>query len=304
MQSSSVNLQQAFAMYLIDCKSRNLSPCSMRISAYAIKSYLQHVKEDETFPPTPATIREFIVHQVEKTSASTATRYYDSMHAFFEYCVRDELIEKNPMDRVLKPKKPAAIIEPLSTDEVSSMINALNPKTFTGMRDRLIISMLFDTGMRSSELCAVELDDLDFTDQSIIIRHGKGDKSRTVYFGTSTAKLLQQYLVRRGDLITKHLIVNSYGMAIERCRLRMIITAAGKRAGVKVTTHLLRHSFAVAMLRNGADVFTVQKMLGHSSLQMTRHYSKLADADVSAKHRLYSPSDRLQHIHVGRKKIK
>jgi len=183
-------------------------------------------------------------------------------------------------------------------------MNALNPKTFTGMRDRLIISLLYDTGMRSTELCMAELSDWDADSQSILIRHGKGDKSRTVYFGVSTAKLLQQYLIRRGTQATNRIIVNSYGMPVDRYRVRIIVNNAGKRVGIKTTTHLLRHSFAVAMLRNGADVFTVQKMLGHSSLQMTLHYSKLADGDVSAKHRLYSPSDRLKQLQTGRTKIK
>ena len=175
-----------------------------------------------------------------------------------------------------------------------------------GVRNKLIIALLFDTGLRASELCSVDVEtDLDLAQSTIHVRHGKGDKPRVVPFGASTGKMLRKYIAVRGELDTDRLIVSQFGSPVDRDVLREIIVRIGKRAGIQVTTHQLRHSCAVALIKAGCDVFTVQRLLGHSTLVMTRRYSNLADVDVMDRHRQFSPSDRLGNLkNVGRKKIR
>jgi len=175
---------------------------------------------------------------------------------------------------------------------------------FIGVRNQVIIALLYRTGMRATELTSVSLADVNTAQQTILVRYAKGNKTRTVPFGNATAKLLEKCLVRRGETQTGRLIVNCYGVPTDTCRIRTIVVRTALKAGIKATTHLLRHSCAVAMIRNGWDVFSVQKLLGHSTLAMTKRYSQLADTHVQDKHRLFSPGDRIACLNQhGRRRL-
>jgi integrase/recombinase XerD len=191
-------------------------------------------------------------------------------------------------------------------DEVQLMLDACNLKTFAGVRNAVCLLIMFGCGLRCTELCELTMADIDWSDGVMVIRQTKTGRSRRVPFGETTAKMVRSYLLLRGKLETDRLIVNSYGEATDRYRMLKIVQFVAEKAGLDTTRvhpHLLRHSCAVNLLRNGADVFTVQKILGHSTLSMTRHYSQLADLDVIEKHRAFSPADHLQ-VKTGRKRIK
>jgi integrase/recombinase XerD len=289
-------INEAYRFYETDCKLRRVSPDSLRLHQYCLKLLQKYpeTKDIHLEKLTHLTIRKFLLWVGEGRSQTTVSRIYDVLSALFSFLEREEIWETNPMRKVSKPKATAKLIEPLSVDEVSTLLATCDTKTFPGIRNKLIVALLFDTGMRASELTNLDLSDIDLEQYAILIRHGKGDKPRTVYFGLEVAKLMRRYLAKRGNQRHDKLIVTSQGDPTDRYWLNRMMSRLGKKAGVKANPHLFRHSCGVAMLRNGADVFTVQKLLGHSTLMMTRHYSQLADRDVQEKHRLYSPSDRLR----------
>ena len=219
----------------------------------------------------------------------------------------DGLLDQNPIDRVDKPRRRRAVISTFSPEEVESIL-ATCRNDFVGVRDRAIILTLLDCGLRASELCGLRLEDIDWREQTLLVV-GKGDKERIVPFGSAVRRVLGEYIGRRGDLPCRELFVSVYGEPINRHRLRAIVRRRCEAAGIKgvrCSPHTFRHTFAVMFLRAGADAFTLQKLLGHSDLAMTRRYCELSRTDVLEKHRLFSPADRLRPVGPtsGRKRLK
>lgn len=289
-------LQEAAESFLADCKARNLSPRTLdvnRIILRGLASFLGDVGLPEV---TSTDLRRFLIEKASATSPATAARYYDCIAAMCRFLHSEGFVPDNPMAAVKKPRAPVPIIEPLSQEQVEALL-ATCQNNFTGIRDRLVLMILLDCGLRASELCDLTLADIDTENQQFLIRHGKGDRSRRVPFGSAVLAALRQYLGRRSEVDTPNLIVNVYGDPIDRYRIRAIVQNAALRSGVKhphMGPHLLRHTCAVSYLRAGGDTFSLQKLLGHSTLVMTRRYSELTDSDVSEKHRLFSPADRLR----------
>jgi site-specific recombinase XerD len=160
----------------------------------------------------------------------------------------------------------------------------------TALRDRAIILTLVDTGMRASELCNLRIYDADLRNHQITVQ-GKGKKERIVAISPRTAQLLWRYRSSRPDAKpTAHLFVVRYDRPFNRTVLGRLLKRIGKRAGVlNVHPHRFRHTFAIAFLRNGGNVYVLQRMLGHSSLDMVKRYLAIAQADVQDAHRDASP---------------
>lgn len=164
----------------------------------------------------------------------------------------------------------------------------------TRVRDRAIVLMLLDTGCRASELCDLLVGDVDIKTGATQIRRGKGDKGRTVYLGNLAREVLWRYVSKRKDARPGDpLFETSKRQALDRNALRKMLQTAGQRAGIveRVTPHRLRHTFAINYLRNGGDVYTLQRLLGHSGMEMVRRYLALAETDIAEAHRRASPVD-------------
>ncbi len=163
------------------------------------------------------------------------------------------------------------------------------------LRNRAILLTLIDTGIRASELCQLQIRHALLRNQEkfLIIEHGKRDKSRHVPISPSTAQAIWKYLSTRLQArLEDPLFATSSGRPISRYNLKNMLLALGQRAGVpNVHPHRFRHTFAIQYLRNGGDVFTLQRILGHATLSMVQHYLALADADAQSAHRRASPVD-------------
>ncbi|OFX14803.1 MAG: hypothetical protein A2Z18_03560 [Armatimonadetes bacterium RBG_16_58_9] len=244
---------------------------------------------------TPQIVRAFLTAETESNSASTAAHSYVSLRAFFNFLVRDGFVAVNPADSVDKPRQRRKIIETFSLDDVERMV-ATCGKDFVGVRDRAMILAMLDCGLRASELCGLSINDVNWAEQTLLVV-GKGDKERIVPFGNVTRQALAEYVPRRGQLETQMLFVSIYGAPLDRYRVRTMVKERCETAGIKgprCSPHTLRHTCAVQYLRNGGDVFSLQKLLGHADLTMTRRYAELSQTDVREKHRACSPADRLQ----------
>lgn len=168
----------------------------------------------------------------------------------------------------------------------------------TRLRDKAIIMMLFDTGVRSGKLCWMRYRDLDMENYRILVT-GKGRKQRYVYFGKNTARHLWKYNASRFPRATPHpddyLFVDNQELRPMNCdSVKQLLDRIGKKAGVpKTHPHRFRHTFAVSFLRNGGNVFQLQDLLGNTSLKMCRRYIMLVENDLKAIHRVASPGDHL-----------
>ena len=187
------------------------------------------------------------------------------------------------------------MIPTFSENELAKLLSQTNRVTKEGFRDYCLLLIFIDTGIRLSELACLKPDDIDY-EQNLFKVMGKGRKERFVPFGRRVAKALMKYQLkcRPEPIGTDNFWLRRDGRPLLPKRIEKLVASYGKKAGLKrCYAHKLRHTSSVMYLRNGGDVFSLQKKLGHRSLSMTRHYSNLADSDVRAQHLRYGVADRL-----------
>jgi len=221
--------------------------------------------------------------------------YYISLSSFFNWAIREEIIRDSPMKNVPRPKVPKFIPDPFKEDEIRALLKACkNLPEASSARAIAIILVLLDTGMRLTELLDLRLANLDLELGRAKIL-GKGAKERYVYFGKSTKRALWRYisLSRPEPKLGKdNVFLSEDGRQITTRYLAHILNKVSKVAGVsKVHPHRFRRTAAIQFLRNGGNIFALQKLLGHETLDMVRIYVELASDDVSIAHQQASPVD-------------
>lgn len=304
------DMDAAIAAFMAYNKAKNLSPRTIEFYADRMRAFRVYIAENAP-GLTPrmidaAIVRDYLNNSRDTTSAATANHNLNVVRIFLQFLMDDGFLEENVARAVKKQRQSQKVIETLSLEQVEALL-ATCDKSFLGIRDRAIILLLLDTGIRAQECSMLELTDVSLSDNEILVV-GKGDKERTVPFGLTTGQAMRSYLNRRGEIPNeKRAFVTQYGGALDRYRIRDLIKRRGQDAGisgVRCSPHTFRHTFAVQYLRNGGDVFSLQKLLGHTDLAMTRRYAELSRTDVREKHRLFSPADRLTVPKVGRKRMK
>ena len=200
----------------------------------------------------------------------------------------------NPIRKVKAPRVPLEPLEPVAFDTVNQMIKACPRDTFTGDRDVAILLCLLDTGARASEFLSVNLDDINQARGDILIRSGKGHRPRTVYIGKQSKRALRCYLSHRRDdstaLWVTHPRFGSDRLGYDG--LRAILKNRAQQAGVEEPAlHDFRRAFALSMLRNGIDIFTLAKLMGHEGISVLQRYLKQTNTDTIEAHRRWGPVD-------------
>jgi site-specific recombinase XerD len=199
---------------------------------------------------------------------------------------------RNPTQRVKAPKVPMEPIEPISLDDVKALLSTCKRGEFTGERDRAIILALLDTGARASEFCGISLASVNTITGEILIRQGKGRKPRMVYLGKVARRQLRAYLKMRTD-DNPALWVTHAGEPLTVYGLNSMMARRARLAGVqRPGLHDFRRAFALNMLREGVDIFSLQKLMGHASTEILRRYLKQTDDDTRRAHELGSPVDK------------
>lgn len=289
--------QEAIDGFLRRAEGRNLSPHTLLFYRERLARWAAYLEERApTVGPaevTPAVVRDFLTSERERCSPSAAAHARTALSAFFRHLVAEEVIAENPMDKVERVRLPRKLVATLTEEQVQALLAQGSPRTFAGTRLRALVLALVDCGLRASELCGLDLGDVDWNAGTLKVM-GKGAKERAVPFGEATRQALLAYLAKRGDVPRQPaLFVTCYRERLTRHELHRVLKEAGERAGIPgLHPHQLRHTCAVMYLRNGGDAFTLQRLLGHSSLEMTRRYCELAQGDLVARHRQASPGDR------------
>lgn len=215
-------------------------------------------------------------------SKRTMARKLAAVRSLYKYLCRTGVMEGNPAASVRSPKLERHLPDFLDTSEVERLLDAPDPETFLGLRDRAILETLYGTGLRVGELVAIDVRDIDMR-AGVVRVMGKGSKERLSPLGSYAVTAIKKYLASREANFQKRdfrrhvLFLNRFGTrlsarSVER-NLHKYIATAG--LGGRVTPHVLRHSFATHLLNNGADLRSVQEMLGHASLSTTQIYTHL-----------------------------
>lgn len=199
----------------------------------------------------------------------------------------------NPIKKVKAPKISIEPLEPVSPDIIKALLDTCPKKTFIGTRNKALILCLLDTGARASELLNINLLDINQITGEILIREGKGRKTRSVFVGMKTRKALRQYLLMRTDRQPALWITDDRNERLTYWGLKSMIKRQSKIAGVKTPElHAFRRQFALSCLRAGMDMFSLQKIMGHADLQILRRYLAQNNEDLHTAHVMASPVDR------------
>lgn len=299
--------------YLQELQARNYSQETINRRVYSLRSFihflslreivlvdqlnvdvLEEYKNDLTFRYTEE-------NKSKKLSAQTRRGYLSVVRSFCEYLHDKELLVGNPAANLVMPKIPKKLPKVILTlTEIRKLIDACDRNSNRGCRNRIIIEILYDTGIRGSELCGINTDDLDLAAGFLHIT-GKGDKDRVVPVSSRVCDLIRRYkmlirpaFARSDDDGT--LILNRYGKMFNYKGILKIVKRYGKKAGLNknITCHVFRHACATHMLQNGANIRVIQELLGHDSLATTQIYTRLTIKDLKEAHDRFHPRESWQ----------
>ncbi|MBU0674559.1 MAG: tyrosine recombinase XerC [Proteobacteria bacterium] len=232
-------------------------------------------------------VRSYVYSLAAKNKSSSVARKLSALRTFFNFLLKRKLIEKNPVAAISMPKLDRYMPVFLTVDEMFALLEAPGEQDTFAPRDRAILEFLYSTGVRVAELVGLTMNDLDF-DTEIVKVHGKGNKERIVPIGKPALEALRMSLPLRDRLIAaclqrgnqpdrNGLFLNSRGQRLTVRSVERLVSNYALRAGIitRVTPHALRHSFATHLLEMGADLRSVQELLGHASLSTTQKYTHL-----------------------------
>lgn len=232
----------------------------------------------------------------EKLESKTVARHLVTVRNFFRFALTHELIASDPTVTLESPKIRRSLPGYLRFEEVEKLLGQPDDKTALGLRDRAMLEVLYSTGLRVSELTGLKVADLD-AKVGCIRCIGKGDKERIVPAGRKAVAIVEKYLrLSRPKLLPKGvssaaLFVNRRGRPLTRVGVWKILSTYGKRAGLRaaLTPHMLRHSFATHLLERGADLRSVQLMLGHSDISTTQIYTHVVEERLKQIYKAHHP---------------
>lgn len=236
----------------------------------------------------------FVLLRERKLSQHTIKSAYIALCSFSSWC-RVELGAFDIMDGIPAPKIPAESSTQYYTEQQIKQLIMATKETRHKILNETVILVLLDTGIRANEFCNLKIADYEMREARLRIIAGKSNKERNVYIGKRTQKSLWRYMnTKRDPLPSDWLFTNAYDNGFTDRHLRGLINRIGEIAGVdNCYPHRFRHTFAIEYLRNGGDLFTLQKLLGHSSLKMVRYYARVADVDTARVHKYAGPVDNM-----------
>jgi len=300
-----VTFSQATEGYFIAARARRLSGSTVTQYAYAFRRFLAFSERDPLLGEVrPDDVRAFL-NSLDGLAPKSVLNIHIALSALWTWAMREGLIERNVVRDVVPPRPDRREIIPYTEADVRTILAACertrpyerpgkrrcDNRRPTALRDRAIIVLLVDTGIRASELCNLRIYQADLENQRITVT-GKGRKERVIPISPRTAQQLWRYLTTREDAeqASGFLFVTGAGRRLTRYSLSRLLRRIGERAGVVgVNVHRFRHTFAIEFLRNRGNAFALQRMLGHSRMDMVNRYLAFAQADLDNAHREASP---------------
>lgn len=234
----------------------------------------------------------------EILSSRTVSRIMSSLRSFFDYLAAAEIRRINPLDKLKPPRMTHSLPQVMTIEEVDRLLSCIDESTPFGVRDRTLFELIYSCGLRVSEAVDLTLENI-FIQEGLIRVIGKGDKERLIPLGEEAEYWLRRYLGEIRSLLTKPgkrnscLFLNNRGEGLSRKGMWKRFKEIAAKAGVEGKIHTLRHSFATHLLKGGADLRSVQELLGHSDISTTQVYTHLNRKDLARAHRNYHPRGQL-----------
>lgn len=270
---------QRFLEYLRLVK--NVSPHTLRNYGMDLEGFVTYLEAQKTAGPIDKRhVRGFLAELSQKQAKKrTILRRLSTLRSFFHFLMRDKLISVNPMEEIDSPKLEKTIPASLSYEQVERLFAAPDITSYLGLRDRSIMELFYSSGLRISELAALNRDDVDFAHLQVRVM-GKGKKERVVPITQNVASWMQRYLndPQREEQDKQAIFLNKWGKRITVRSIDRKFEEYLKMSGLsgKITPHTIRHTIATHWLEKGMDLKTIQTLLGHSSLATTTIYTQVS----------------------------
>jgi len=312
MIASTPGLQQDLDFFLLACRSERRSPSTLK--DYKSKSgrllrFLQAQGVENSCDITPHHIRAWMVELSETMQMSSVADYVRVARRWFNWMVEEGMLQVSPTAHVKPPRTPVHVIQPLSLDQLNNLLalcdhDAISGHVFAGVRNRAILLVLVDTGMRRAEVARMQLSDFNEDVDRIRVRAGKTHEERIVALHPTTQRAILRYLIVRSRLLvsfnvsTESVWITRRAQPLVPMGITNMVSAIGKRAGitsVRCSPHTFRHTAGTLSLLNGASEREVRDMLGHKSDLMAKRYTATVGSEHAAeRHRTFSPVGRLR----------
>jgi len=284
---SYLRVEKALSQNTIDAYRRDLE----KFSAFATERGLEKAPQVKR-----ADVVDFLASlYLRKLDARSVARHLVSLRQFFRFLLSEELIPEDPVVTVESPKFRKSLPQFLSVEEVDRLLAQPDVSSALGLRDKAMIELLYSAGLRVSELCNLAMDDLH-VDAGSLRCIGKGNKERLVPVGKRALAVLQLYIKKArpeilGEHTSKYLFIIRKGNKLDRIAFWKNLALYGRKAGLRkaLTPHMLRHSFATHLLDRGADLRSVQMMLGHSDISTTQIYTHVVEERLKQVYKAHHP---------------
>lgn len=307
-----MTFEQALKMFLIDRELKGSTPKTLLnyeqqvgyfidfigphinvtdLTLYDLQQYQMDLLNREKYTEHP-----IIKQQPGSISKITVQSYIRQLRIFINYLYKEGFIEKDLCQKFRIPKATKKVINILSDEEKQIILNSYSETTELQLRNKCIVALMLDSGLRRNEVINILYDDVQIPYNYIKVL-GKGQKERIVPIGQTTKKLLLKYINKRSmpDLETNKLFIDKNKKPITENAIKMIFQRLRDKTGIeRLHPHMLRHTFATDYLINGGDLFSLQQILGHTSLEMVKKYSHLASSYIISNHKKLSPLDEMQ----------
>jgi len=294
-------------------KVKNYAKATLAAYSQQIQSFFDYLKENEITDIKRVTRDILKAYQLKITehrdngkgyTTSTISVKIRAVKRFFEYLESSSYILVNPAEYIKEPKKENRLPRVILTeDEVRKILDQPNLSTRVGIRDRTVLEVFYSTGIRLEEMINLTIFDCDLQGGMLRVNKGKFAKDRVVPLGRHAVKFLREYITHVRPYFTKKvwstagqriLFLNKFGSPLSTQVAAIMVRTYARKAGIKkkVSPHVFRHTFATELVRNGADITAVQKMLGHSTLSITHIYTRVAGVEVKQTHREHHPREK------------
>lgn len=298
-----LELENLILHYSHTNRAEGKSPRTVEWYTEMLKYYIRFLKsqgkQSVLGELSASNVREFIVREQGKgMSPYTVQAKVRALKTFSSWLLSESYTSTNLLSTVKLPKVPIKMVEPLTPEEISKLVDYQNPLTNTGSRDIAILYTFLDSGIRCSELCNLRLED-SHIEEGYLKVNGKGNKERVVPIGSMTKKAILHYFHHfRPEPVSDlddYLFLTNDGRQLQKNNIRLMFNRWGKKAEVpRIHPHLCRHTFATNFLRERCgDVFMLKQILGHTTLEMVNRYVHYASCDDLMQGRLPSPLDRI-----------
>jgi len=290
-------LIESFINYLIvECGLSRNTILSYSHDLQLFTNFLLSKKISDFNDVRPGTITSFIISEKKRgLSITSITRTIVSTRMLYRFLLSEGKLQKNPLTTIDSPKLWKRLPIVLSVDKVDNLLSVPDMKTKLGVRNRAILELLYATGARVSEVTAIQMDWINL-EYGYVKCRGKGSKERIVPLGTKAIEAIQNYLkVSRSEIKNSqhspYLFLSKAGKPLRRENIWKIVRNCALKAGIheRISPHKLRHSFATHLLENGADIRSVQEMLGHVNISTTQIYTHVSKKHLKAVHQQFHP---------------